>query len=191
MDISSSSDIIFHDQAPLSWKVLYNSVKITEEGENVMNPEELKALVKEIVAEAQRLNVAHTDQPDAPVNYACIFAQSQNEYENLVNVARQLGPVATETASGPVFHIEPLATNAGTLQILKIRHPDPKRPERGDADFTVSDYSVFKNIHLDKPGFSLIKREHMEMIELIDLAFNVLAYYSNPTLAEVLNLSID
>lgn len=156
-----------------------------------MTPEELKALVQKIVAEARRLNATHTDEPDAPVNYACIFAQSQAEYEEMVNVARQLGPVADDTATGPVFHIAPLSTDAGTLRLLKIRRPDPKRPERGDADFTVADYDAFKKRHLSKPGFGLIQRKHMEMLELIDPSFNVLSYYSHPTLAEVLKLSND
>ena len=156
-----------------------------------MNTEKLKALVRKIVAEARRLNAVHTDQPDAPVNYACIFAQSQAEYEELVNVARQLGPVVHDTAAGPVFHIASLSTDAGKLRLLKIRHPDPKRPEQGDADFTAADYDAFKKTHLSKPGFGLIQREHMEMLELIDPTFNVLAYYSHPTLAEVLNLSAD
>lgn len=156
-----------------------------------MNTEELKVLVKKIVAEAQQLNVAHTDQINAPVNYACIFTQSQSEYEEMVNVARQLGSMANDTATGPIFHIAPLLTAAGTLRLLKIRRPDPKRPELGDADFTVADYYVFKETYLSKPGFGLIQRKQMEMIELIDPAFKVLAYYSHPTLAEVLNLNID
>ncbi len=156
-----------------------------------MTTDELKVLIREIVAEARRLNAAHTDQPDAPVNYACIFAQSPAEYEELVSVARQLGPVADDTATGPVFHIAPLSTDAGRFRLLKIRRPDPKRPERGDADFTVADYDMFKKRHLGRPGFSLIQREHMEMLELSDPAFNVLAYYSHPTLAEVLNLGAD
>lgn len=156
-----------------------------------MTTDELKALIREIVAEARQLSAAHTDQPDAPVNYACIFAQSPAEYEELVSVARQLGPVADDTATGPVFHIAPLSTDAGTLRLLKIRRPDPKRPERADADFTVADYDTFKKTHLGKPGFGLIQRKHMEMLELIDPSFNVLAYYSHPTLAEVLKLRTD
>jgi hypothetical protein len=109
----------------------------------------------------------------------------------MVNVARQLGSVAQETPTGPVFLIAPLPTAAGTLRILKIRRPDPKRPERGDADFTVADYDSFKNAHLGKTGFSLIKRTDMEMIELIDPSYDVIAYYSHPTLAQVLKINPD
>jgi hypothetical protein len=155
-----------------------------------MTTDELKTLVRAIVTEARELSAAHTDQPDGPVNYACIFAQRPDEYEELIDVAGQLGPIAQDTATGPIFHIAPLSTDAGILKMLKIRRPDPKRPQRGHADFTVADYDTFKKKHLGKPGFGLIQRKDMEMIELIDTSFNVLAYYSHPTLAEVLGLSL-
>lgn len=153
-----------------------------------MNTHELSDITRSIVAEARRLSVMHTDQADAPVNYACIFAQSLDEYEELLAAAHQLGPVAENTSMGPVFRISPVSTDAGQLNLLKIRRPDPKRPERGDADFTVSDYDKFKKTYLGKPGFSIIKREDMEMLELIDPLFNVLAYYSHPPLSEVLKM---
>ncbi|MBU6427324.1 hypothetical protein KGQ27_03795 [Patescibacteria group bacterium] len=156
-----------------------------------MKPDELKALAQEIVAEARQLNAAHTNEPDAPVNYACVFAQSPTEYEELISSARQLGSVAEDTATGPVFHIAPLSTVAGTLRLLKIRRPDPKRTERGDADFTVANYETLKKTHLGRPGWNLIQRKNMEMLELIDPAFKVLSYYSHPTLAEVLKLNED
>jgi hypothetical protein len=41
-----------------------------------MTIDELKALTRAVVAEARRVSAAHTDQPEAPVNYACIFAHS-------------------------------------------------------------------------------------------------------------------
>jgi hypothetical protein len=102
-------------------------------------------------------------------------------------LAGQLGPIADNTATGPVFEIPPLLTPGGELRLLKIRRPDPKRPERGDADFTVSDFETFKREHLSAAGFGLIQRPEMEMIELIDPSFDVLAYYSHPPLAEVLS----
>jgi len=156
-----------------------------------MTVTKLKELIRKIVAEARQLNAAHTDERDAPVNYACIFAQSTAEYEELIDAAGQLGSVVEDTAMGPVFHIAPLSTDAGMLPLLKVRRPDPKRTERGDADFTVTDYDTFKKTYLGKPGFNLIRRPKMEMIELIDPSFNILAYYSYPILADVLKLNID
>lgn len=155
-----------------------------------MTIDELKKLAQEIVAQSYRLSNKHTAEQEAPVNYACVFTQSMSEYEEMTKVASELGTVAQDTATGPVFHIPPLSTVAGTLRLLKIRRPDPKRPERGDADFTLADYESFKKAHLGKPGFGLIKRPEMEMIELIDPSFNVIAYYSHPTLAEVLKLDV-
>jgi hypothetical protein len=154
----------------------------------LMTIDDLKKLTKKIVAEARRLNAAHTTERQAPVNYACVFTQTDDEYKETIKVASQLGPVVQETAMGPVFHMVPLSTDAGVLRLLKIRRPDPKRPERGDADFTVADYETFKKTYLNKPGFGLITRKEMEMIELIDPAYNVLAYYSHPTLDVVLKL---
>ncbi len=150
----------------------------------------LKKLIQEIVTEAQRLNVAHTSDKKAPVNYACIFAQNETEYEELINLAHQLGPTVQETAMGPVFHITPLSTAAGTLELVKIRRPDPKRPEKGDADFTVANYESFKKTYLGQPGFGVIKRSEMEMIELIDPSYKALAYFSYPTLATVLKIDL-
>lgn len=156
-----------------------------------MTLDDLRNLVKEIVKQAKTLSSAQTNQGDAPVNYACVFTHSQSEYEDMLALARQLGRVAHETRMGPVFQVSPIPTAAGSLQLLKIRRPDPDRPERGDADFTVSDYPAFKEAYLEKPGFSLIERENMEMIELIDPSFDVRVYYSHPPLGEVLKIQFD
>lgn len=153
-----------------------------------MNPKEFKTLIQIIVAEASKLRDARTTDHGAPVNYACVFSQNKQEYESLLAVARQLGKAVQETAMGPVFYIEPLDTIVGNLRLVKIRKPDPKRTERGDADFTVTDYLTFKKTYFGKPGFRIIERPNMEMIELADPAFNVLAYFSNPPLGKVLNL---
>lgn len=153
-------------------------------------PPELKDMVQKIVAEAVRLRDSRTPEREAPVNYACIFAQDEQEYETLLTAANKIGKIVQETAMGPVFYIEPLETAAGTLRLLKIRKPDEKRTERGDADFTVTDYQKFKKRYLNKTGFKLIERSDMEMIELTDSEFNVLAYFSNPSLGKVLKLDI-
>jgi len=73
--------------------------------------------------------------------------------------------------------------------LLKIRKPDPTRPELGDADFTVENYPEFKQRHLSKTGFSLIqKRKDFEMLELADPKFHVRAYFSNPPLDKQLKV---
>ena len=124
-----------------------------------MNVDDLKSLIREIVTKACTLKNKHTNEQNAPINYACIFSQNNREYKELLEIARRLGKVIKETPTGPLFHIQPIETNSGQLKLLKIRQPDKTRPERGDADFTVPDYQSFKEEYLSKKGFKLIERK--------------------------------
>ena len=153
-----------------------------------MNIEELKQFVKEIVKKANDLKNKHTSEEKAPVNYACIFCQDEGQYNNLVGLAKTMGKIIKQTPTGPIFHISPLETVAGELKLLKIRKPDSTRKELGDADFTIPDYSEFKEKYLSQKGFKLIEREDFEMIELTDPKFHVRVYFSNPPLNEQLEI---
>lgn len=144
-------------------------------------------LVQNIVDEANQLKRQFTAY-SSPVNYACIFCQDNNEYDLFIKFANSLGEIIQETKMGPVFKTKPIKTIAGKLELLKIRKPDITRPERGDADFTLSNYQKFKQKHLGQPGFSLIDKGNFEMIELVNTKFNVLVYFSHPTLGEVLEI---
>ncbi len=145
-----------------------------------MTSSELKSFVIKIVEDASALKNRHTSEIDAPVNYACIFAQSDKEYSELTDAVKEFGKVVKETNSGFVYHINDLPTPSGNLRILKIRIPDPTKPERGDADFTVSNYSEFKKMYLPISGFKLIERSYMEMIELMEDGCDVRVYFSDP-----------
>ena len=147
-----------------------------------MEIEELKLLVKKTVKQACELKNKYTDERDAHVNYACIFSQSDSEYKDLLMTAQKIGKVIEKTPTGPLFQINSLDTISGKLNLLKIRLPDSKRPERGDADFTVSDYPKFKKRYLSKKGFKLITRDNFEMIELYIPGFNARVYFSYPPL---------
>ncbi len=153
-----------------------------------METEDLKNQVKSIVEKATALKNKHIDNKNTPVNYACIFSQSKEEYEELLKVARKIGKVIQETPTGLLFHIEPLETVSGVLKLLKIRIPDPTRPELGDADFTISNFPEFEKKYLSKPGFKIMKKPDFYMIELMDSDFDVRAYFSNPPLDEQLNI---
>ena len=153
-----------------------------------MNVEYMRRFVQEIVEKASNLKDKHTSEKGAPVNYACVFCQNDEQYKNLLKIVQEIGKVVEETPTGSVFQIPPLDTVAGNLQLLKIRKPDATRPELGDADFTVSNYPEFKKKYLPQKGFKLIVRNKFEMIELVDPEFNVRAYFSNPTLEEQLGL---
>jgi len=155
---------------------------------NIMNTEDLKNKVKSIVEKATALKNKHTTYKNAPVNYACIFSQSKKEYEELLEVATKIGAAVKETSTGILFQIEPLKTISGVLKLLKIRIPDSTRPELGDADFTISNFSGFEKRYLSKKNFKLIKREDSVMIELMDSNFDVRTYFSNPPLDVQLNI---
>lgn len=141
-----------------------------------------------IVASAEELYVKHVSGEGIPVNYACIFSHGKVEYDELRSAANLMGTVVWETPTGPVYHIRPIMTVAGHLRLLKIRTPDSDRPQRGDADFTLPDYPAFKRRYLGRSGFACIERPEYEMIELSDSSFDVLAYFSHPTLLDVLGL---
>lgn len=156
-----------------------------------MTTKELEKLAQNIVAASKCLSESFTHERNVPVNYVCVFTHSDDEYTELTDLAKEMGNIAHETATGPVFLIAPISTVAGTLRILKIRRPDPKRQERGDADFTLPNYSQFKEKYLGQEGFNVIVRPNMEMMELLNPCYNVIAYYSYPTLAEVLKIKFD
>ena len=58
-----------------------------------MSVNELDKLIKDIVVLATELKNKFTHEVSAPVNYACIFAQKQEEYEDLIRAAARLGTV--------------------------------------------------------------------------------------------------
>ena len=153
-----------------------------------MDTEDLKIRVKSIVEKATALKNKHIEYKNTPVNYACIFSQSDEEYKELLEVTKKIGKMIQETPSGFLFHIKPLDTVSGVLKLLRFRFSDPTRPERGDADFTISNFSEFEKKYLLKPGFKIMEKPDFYMIELIDSAFDVRAYFSNPPLDKQLNI---
>lgn len=159
-----------------------------------MDLDGLKQFVQEIVKKANNLKDAHTYENGAPVNYACIFCQDKEQFGELMRLSERIGKVIEEGPTGTLFHIEPIGTIAGKLQLLKIRKPDSEKPELGDADFTVSDYPEFKKKYLAKEGFKLIYSNYnnikkFEMIELTDSKYNIRTYFSNPPLTKQLGIS--
>jgi hypothetical protein len=143
---------------------------------------ELIKQVQYIVEKANQLKNKHIEHKDIPVNYSCIFSQTESEFLELNNLVSRLGKVIKETPSGFLYQINPIETVAGNLQLLKIRKPDVTRQEKGDADFTVPNFEVFRKKYLNKKGYKLIPKDGFVMIELIDPEFDVRAYFSNPPL---------
>lgn len=153
-----------------------------------MDQEGVKNLVKEIVKKACFLKDKYTDQKEAPVSYVAIFCQNDEEYEEFTEIVKTFSSVINETPTGFHYKINPLDTVSGPFKILKIRKPDKTRPERGDADFNVTNYEEFKKKHLSLEGFKLIERKDHEMIELMEKGADVRVYFSNPPVDELLGI---
>lgn len=145
-------------------------------------------IVRELVKDACALKNKHTKATDAEVNYACIFPQSESEYDDFFAIANSIGTVAKETPTGMLFLVDPIDTVSGDLRLVKVRKPDPTRTERGDADFTVADYDSFKSEILKLAGTQLIERPEMEMIELMEDGVDVRVYFSNPPMDKQLGI---
>ena len=149
---------------------------------------ELKNKIQNIVYKANNLKNKYIEEKNISVNYACIFCQNDKEFTELQILTKTFGKVIKETTTGPLFEIEHLQTVAGELKLLKIRTPDPTRPEEGDADFTIANFEEFEKKYLGKHNFKLIERVDMKMIELVDKDFDVRVYFSNPPLIKLLDI---
>src|SRR3989344_3684572 len=97
--------------------------------------------------EFEKLKNKFTDASSAPVEFACIFCQSEGKYELFTNSIKPLGKIVEDTKSGFTYFLDkPISTISGPLRLVKIRKPDIKFSQRGDADFN-TDYKKFKNTY--------------------------------------------
>jgi hypothetical protein len=153
-----------------------------------MKKSDLDTLVIYIVDQAVRAISENTDEKNLPVDYMGIFAKNDAEYDDLERLLRTLGAPGdtTATPSGTTFLLhEPLHTSAGPLKVLKVRKPDPTRPQRGAPDFRVSNYPAFKEKYFlsgKYSNFSLMVRPAYEMIELKGVG--VLVYFPSKSFDE-------
>ncbi|PIP34750.1 hypothetical protein COX21_01230 [Candidatus Falkowbacteria bacterium CG23_combo_of_CG06-09_8_20_14_all_41_10] len=138
-------------------------------------------ILEYIISRALEMNRLYIPDESAGINYSAIFCQNDSEFERLNKEAAQIGGIIENTPTGPLYKFHnSFQTLAGPLWLLKIRKPDPARSQRGDADFTLKNYNLFKEKHLpDREHFKIIDRGHFEMIELRDQKFQVLSYFSN------------
>ncbi len=135
--------------------------------------------IKYIVSRSTELKNKYTYVTSVPVEFSCIFCQDEEDYKQFTKSIETLGDVVERTQSGFTYLLDkPIETGAGPLRLIKIRKPDPKRLERGDADFN-TDYKSFKEVYGGDPKFEFIKRETFEMLRLSDPEFDVMACFSS------------
>lgn len=151
-----------------------------------MTKQDLGKIVNYIVDQALRAVRENTHEKDLPVDYMGIFSKDGTEFTDLVRLVSTLGKLTDKTAtqSGSTFLLnEPLNTPAGPLKALKVREPDPTRPQRGAPDFQVTDYESFKKKYLSGGhNFALVVRKDYEMLELKGV--DVLVYFPSKSFDE-------
>lgn len=144
-------------------------------------------IVFQIVNKSAALKDKYTDEVDADVEFACIFCQTDEEYEKYSKNVSKIGRIVQCSPSGYTYQlVKPVETKAGQLFFVKIRKPDVARKELGDADFNVN-YHEFKRKHHEHPNFELIKREEFEMLRLSELKGDVMACFSNIPIRKLLD----
>lgn len=151
---------------------------------------DLIKIIQYIVNLSSELRNKFTDASSAPVEFVCVFCQSEKEYKEFTNSIQTLGEVVEKTQSGFTYLLDkPIKTVAGPLRLVKIRKPDPRRRERGDADFNI-DYKNFSRQYQRDSKFELIKRQTFEILRLSDPNFDVMACFSNIPKSKVLGIKL-
>lgn len=114
---------------------------------------------------------------ELPIKSLTVFAHSEIEFERLTKILEEMGKPYNYNKGPRVELNEPVITGKNQITHLRIRKPDPERPQVGCNDFE-TDYESFKRDYLSShfENLRLIKRPEYEMIEFYDPSFDVLAY---------------
>lgn len=142
-------------------------------------------IVQYVVDQGIRAIIDNTDLTTYEVDYVAIFCRDESEFIQLRDEVMTLGDEVDKEMIGTgntyKLHI-PIQTRAGLLSLVKIRKPDPTRPQRGAPDFRILDYQSFKEQYLMRSGnFTLMSRKEYEMVELKGI--DVLVYIPNKPLS--------
>ena len=155
-----------------------------------MNDSSFVDTITYVVRRSVDLKNAFTDESAAPVEFACIFCHSEEEYREFTHVIQPLGKIVERTKRGFTYLLDKsITTVAGPLRLVKIRKPDLQRLERGDADFN-TDCQAFKETYEGNPKFELVKRPTFEMLRLSDPQFDVMACFSSIPKSKALGIRI-
>lgn len=151
-----------------------------------MGKKDLVGIISYIVDRGLQTIKDNTQNQEAALDYVAIFSKDEDEYQALIALAAPLGKEtdAARSKTGRTFLLdEAISTPAGPLKIVKIRKPDPTRPQRGGPDFKVPNYEQFKEKYLkDGRNLTLMVRSDYEMIEI--KGADVLVYIPSQTVSE-------
>ncbi len=145
-------------------------------GKSIHSQKELEEVVRYIALETTEM-LQKVIGESFPIKSLTVFAHSQSEFELLTEILKEIGKPYNYNNGPRVELHEPIEVGESSIDHLRIRKPDPERPQVGCNDFEV-DYTTFKNEYLSQHpnNLTLIERPEYEMIELHDKEFAVLAY---------------
>jgi len=143
---------------------------------SIQNQTELIEAVKYVASETSEMAQKIVGK-DFPIKSLTVFAHSNSEFELLTEILAKIGKPYNYNNGPRVELYEPIEVGKNRITHLRIRKPDPERPQVGCNDFE-TDYETFKSEYLSEyaDNLNLIKRPEYEMIELHDKEFDVLAY---------------
>jgi len=156
----------------------------------IKDKEELIEAVKYVAIETSRLAKKIVGKT-FPITSLTIFAHSQFEFDNLIQILADIGKPYNYNNGPRVTLYKPILIDDNKIIHLRIRKPDPERPQVGCNDFKTS-YNRFKSKYLSKHSKNLIfiERPKYEMIEFRDSDFDVLAYVVEKTLDKIIKKEI-
>lgn len=151
-----------------------------------MTKQDIEKIVNYIVNQGLLAINKNTEEENLPIDYLGIFSKDESEFVEIDTILKTIGKPGDKTAtdSGSTYLLdEHFQTSAGPCKVLKIRKPDPTRPQRGAPDFKVNNYTNFKEKYLiHNSNFALIPRKQYEMIELKGV--DVLVYFPSRSFDE-------
>ena len=143
---------------------------------SIQNKEELIEAVQYVAVRTSEL-ARKVIGKELPIKSLTIFSHSEAEFERLTKILEEMGKPYNYNNGPRVELNEPIITGKNQIIHLRIRKPNPERPQVGCNDFE-TDYESFKQDYLSShfENLRLIKRPEYEMIEFYDPSFDVLAY---------------
>lgn len=143
----------------------------------IQNKEELIQALTYVTVQASKLSETIIGII-LPVTSATVFSHDPDEYRILSEILSGLGKEYDRVNGLRVVLHEPIKIQSHMITHLRVRPPDPNRPQVGCCDFNVQNYEIFKREQLKShaQNLRLIERPEYEMIEFFSPEFDILAY---------------
>jgi len=150
-----------------------------------MTKKQFFSIIDYIVNQGISLFEKYISEENLSMDFVDIFSKDEQEKEELLEIASQLGKIIDRPETGITFLLNsPYPTKAGELRLIKVRNPDKEKSQRGAPDFKVENYNEFKDRYLNLENIKMIKRKDYEMLELRDDNYDILVYFPNKPLSE-------